>query len=281
MAISKAKQEVWQLLPVKNIDNARDLGGYRVKDGRIVRKGLLLRCAHLASATSADIKYLESLSIAVVADFRTEREKIDAADKVIPGARYVDLPMDASGTEAARATDKEKHIFAQRKRFDMRDIIMKASFDPKAQIIAANLYPTIINDPECVSRMAAFLRLVIESDGKPILFHCTQGKDRTGIASVLLLAALGADRDTILADFDMTNQIYADDIKLFTQRVLEAGGHEPEVQVVLSFIGANKANLIKTLDDIDARFGSLTNYLKGPMRLTDQDIEILRQHYLE
>ena len=277
---STNKTELWQLLPVKGIANARDLGGYRVGNGKYVRKGMLLRCAHLGEATDTDIEYLESLSISCVADFRTDREKIGVVDKIIPGARYVDLPMDASGAEAAKATDKEKHIFAERKRFDMRGLIMMAAFNKSAQQVARNLYPTIFYDPGCRSQMAAFLRLVIEADGKPLLFHCTQGKDRTGIASALLLAALGADRETILNDFDITNQIYADDIRMFTERVKEAGGQQPEIDVVNSFIGANKDNLIKALDMVDAEFGSLIGYLKGPMGLSDDDINLLKDRYL-
>ena len=51
------------LLPFKGILNARDLGGYVMKDGRKVREGLLLRAAHLADATDADLHYLAALSV--------------------------------------------------------------------------------------------------------------------------------------------------------------------------------------------------------------------------
>lgn len=129
-------------------------------------------------------------------------------------------------------------------------------------------------------QMAAFLRLVVDAGDVPILFHCTQGKDRTGIASALLLAALGADKDTIVHDFDVTNQIYARDVCKFTRRVRLFGGRDEEVAVVKSFIGANKENFIKALDSIEQQYGSLKAYLLGPMSLTEQDLQTLRSRYL-
>ena len=257
----KKKVEVWQLLPVRGIVNARDLGGYAIGSDKHVRKGMLIRSAHLAEATNADLAFLEGLNIAKIIDFRTEHEKQGVEDKVITGSEYVALPLDASGSEAAKAS-------------------MMAAFNEHAKKIAHNLYPTILTYPPCVRQMAAFLRLVVDAGDVSILFHCTQGKDRTGIASALLLAALGADRETIVDDFDVTNQIYANDVRKFTRRVRLFGGRDEEVAVVKSFIGANKENFIKALDAVEQQYGSLKAYLLGPMNLTEDDLNVLKERYL-
>ena len=276
----RKKVEVWQLLPVKGIVNARDMGGYSIGADMHVRKGMLLRSAHLAGATSADLAFLEGLGLAKVIDFRTEHEKQGVEDKVIRGAEYIELPLDASGSEAAKASDEERNVFTRHKRFDMKKVIMRAAFNDHAKKIAQNLYPTILTYPACMRQMAAFLRLVVDAGDVPILFHCTQGKDRTGIASALLLAALGADKETIVADFDVTNQIYARDVRKFTRRVRMVGGRADEVAVVKSFIGANTENFIRTLDAIEQEYGSLKAYLLGPMNLTESDLPLLRNRYL-
>lgn len=276
----KKKVEVWQLLPVRGIVNARDLGGYSIGEDKHVRKGMLIRSAHLAEATNADLAFLEGMKIAKVVDFRTEHEKQGVEDKVINGSEYIALPLDASGSEAAKASDEERSIFARRKRFDMKKVIMMAAFNDRAKAIAQNLYPTILTYPICMRQMAAFLRFVVDAGDVPILFHCTQGKDRTGIASALLLAALGADRETIVADFDVTNQIYEKDVRKFTRRVRLFGGRAEEVAVVKSFIGANTENFVKTLDMIDQEYGSLEGYLSGPMGLSEDDLRILKERYL-
>ena len=269
-----------QFLPVKGIVNARDLGGYTMLDGRIVQSGRLLRAAHLADATDEDIRNLERLPVTAVIDFRKEQEKVGKVDREVPGARYVSLPVDPSGNAMATATEEEKKKFSGQKKFDVRKVIVFAAFNKKAQAVAREMYPTLLLDPDCQRQFARFFRLVLETDHGAVLFHCTQGKDRTGIASALLLAALGADRETIVADFDATNRVYEKDVRKYSRRVKFWGGKEEEVGVVKAFLGCNTENFIKALDRIDQEFGSLQAYLKGPIGLTDADIQTLRERYL-
>ena len=269
-----------QFLPVKGIVNARDLGGYTMLDGRIVQSGRLLRAAHLADATDEDIRNLERLPVTAVIDFRKEQEKMGKVDREVPGARYVSLPVDPSGNAMATATEEEKKKFSGQKKFDVRKVIVFAAFNKKAQAVAREMYPTLLFDPDCQQQFARFFRLVLETENGAVLFHCTQGKDRTGIASALLLAALGADRETIVADFDATNRVYEKDVRKYSRRVKFWGGKEEEVGVVKAFLGCNTENFIKALDRIDQEFGSLQAYLKGPIGLTDADIQTLRERYL-
>ena len=268
-----------QFLPVKGIVNARDLGGYEVAGGRHVITGKLIRSAHLADATNADIAYLDSLSVALVVDFRQEIEKNGKTDRDIPGARYLALPIDASGNMAANATEEEKKKMSGKKKFDVKKVILFAAFNDKAKTIAREMYPTLLFNPECQQQFARFLRLVVETENGTVLYHCTQGKDRTGIASALLLAALGADRETIVADFDATNQVYEKDVKKYSRRVWLWGGKEEEIAVVKAFLGANTENFVKALDTIDQQYGSLEAYLKGPLGMKDEDFRLLRERY--
>ena len=269
-----------QFLPVKGIVNARDLGGYTMLDGRIVESGRLLRSAHLADATDEDIRNLERLPVTAIIDFRKEQEKVGKVDREVPGARYTSLPVDPSGNAMATATEEEKKKFSGQKKFDVKKVIVFAAFNKKAQAVAQEMYPTLLFDPDCQQQFARFFRLVLETENGAVLFHCTQGKDRTGIASALLLAALGADRETIVADFDATNRVYEKDVRKYSRRVKFWGGKEEEVGVVKAFLGCNTENFIKALDRIDQEFGSLQAYLKGPIGLTDADIQTLRERYL-
>lgn len=266
-----------QFLPVEGIVNARDLGGY---EGFQVKKGQLLRAAHLANATSRDLAYLEMLGVATVIDFRKQDEKTGHYDKAVPGATYVDLPIDASGRVGAEITDEEKKKYVGKKKFNVKRAILLAAFNEKAQIVAHQLYPNILFDPQCQKEMASFLRLVIERGDKPLLFHCTQGKDRTGVASALILAALGADRKIIVEDFDVTNKVYARDVARYTRLVKLFGGKEEEIGVVKALMGCNTENFVKALDTVEEKYGSLEGYLKGPMELADEDLSLLKSRYL-
>ena len=269
-----------QFLPVKGIVNARDLGGYTVQDGRTVKSGMLIRAAHLADAKASDIAYLESLPISAVIDFRKELEMPGKEDKEVPGARYVSLPIDASGNAMEKATEQEKKKFVSRNKFDIKKVIVPVAFNKKAQAMAREMYPTLLFTPECQEQFARFFRLVLETENGAVLYHCTQGKDRTGVASALLLAALGANRETIVADFDATNRVYDKDVRKYSRRVKFLGGKEEEIAVVKAFMGCNTENFVKALDRIDQQYGSLMAYLKGPIGLSDADIETLRARYL-
>jgi len=142
------------------------------------------------------------------------------------------------------------------------------------------MYPTMLFDPACQRQFAEFFRLVLETEKGAVLYHCTQGKDRTGIASALLMAALGASREAIVADFDATNRVYAKDVKKYSRRVRFLGGKDEELAVVKAILGCNTVNFILALDRMDREFGSIETYLKGPMGLTDDAIRTLRERYL-
>jgi len=270
-----------QFIPVNGIINARDLGGYIIQDGRRLRDGMLIRSAHLADATDEDLQYLLSIPISKVIDFRKDIEMNGKTDRMVPGAEYIRLEIDASGKIVSQATEDEKRLFTGHKQFDVKKFMVMAAFNSMAQRIAQEMYPNLFFDPECQEQFREFFRLILETEKGAILYHCTQGKDRTGAASALILAALGANRETIIADFDATNRVYEADVRRCCRNVRLMGGKEPELATVKSFLGANTENFIKVLDRIDREFGTMEAYLKGPIGLTDQDILTLRERYLE
>ena len=197
--------------------------------------------------------------------------------KTIPGARYVRLPVNSSGMDLTNEDAKE---LSRHKSFDVKKFIMIAAFNKRTQTIAREMYPTMVTDPACQRQFSTFLQMVVNADSA-ILFHCTQGKDRTGLAAAYLLSALGVDRDTVIKDFDATNAIYAKHVKRISRRIRFWGGKDEEIETVKAFIGANTENFIKALDLIDLRYGSMREYLLGPLGLTENDIQRLKDRYLE
>jgi len=283
MALSYSRTPVVQddqFLPVKGIINARDLGGYTGAGGRTVRTGKLIRAASLAEAKDADLAYFAGLPVREVIDFRQDYELKGKEDRMVPGAAYLRLPINSSAGINIEE-EKEAEKIRNRKHFDVRKVIMIAAFNERAQHLAEQLYPNMVLQPDCQKQFAAFLQRVVAAEDGAVLFHCTQGKDRTGLASAYILAALGVDRETIIADFDATNRVYEKDVQRLSRRVRFFGGKEKEVAVVRSFIGANTANFTKTLDLIDATYGSMANYLTGPLGLGQEDIATLHNKYLQ
>lgn len=261
----------------QGIVNMRDLSAYAVSDTTAIRHGRLLRAAHLADVTDGDLQQLAALPLTKVIDFRLEPEKQGRVDRLPEGAEYIALPIDASGNATAQATDSKQ---PSRKKFDIRKIIVMVAFNEQAQQVAKTMYHTLFFSPDCQAQYAQFFREVLATDSGALLFHCSQGKDRTGVAAALLLAALGADRETIVADFDATNAVYAADVRKYSRRVRLFGGGDEELAVVKAFIGVNTDSFVQELDRIDSQYGSLGNYLKGPIGLTDEDMNTLRNRYI-
>lgn len=260
-----------------NIVNARDLGGLVGAGGKKVRPFRLLRTAHLHDATEADIRRLQQeYNLAKIFDFRSLGEAQALPDLPVPGATHHLLPtIDLS---AERLTEQP---IPQETFLDLEAHIVNLSFYPEVQKMAANMYPSLIRSEYSQLQYAAFLRLIIEApeDGG-CLWHCFQGKDRTGWGTAFVLSALGVEREAIIADFDLSNDAYRELVTRLYAQIDEQGGSEPEKEVVLAFMGVSTPNFIRTLDLIDREFGGMNAYLHEQLMLSSDDIRLLRKRFL-
>ena len=148
--------------------------------------------------------------------------------------------------------------------------------------MAANMYPSLIRSEYSQLQYAAFLRLIIEApeDGG-VLWHCFQGKDRTGWGAAFLLFALGVDREAIIEDFDLSNEAYRSLVAHLNAQIDERGGGDAEKEVILAFMGVSTPNFIRTLDLIDREFGGMMSYLQEQLFLAPDDIHLLRKRFLQ
>lgn len=261
-------------LPLQGVPNVRDLGGYKTADGMTIKKRMLIRGASLATAEDVDLTLLADFHVAKVIDLRTDFEKKGKENKALPGTDCISIPI-----QPFDDGDAPEEI-TQNKSFDLSKLIMFAAFNEKAKVFAKKMYALLVVQPKCQKQFATFLREVINTPEGAIYFHCTQGKDRAGLAAAFLLSALGVDRETVIADFDKTNLVYAQDVQKFCSKVKLYGGGEDELAVVKSLIGANTENFINALDLINAKYGSMELYLRNVLGLTNTDFEILRKRYL-
>ena len=166
-----------QFLPVKSIVNARDLGGYTVKDGRVVRDGMLIRAAHLADASDKDIAYLAGIPVSKVVDFRRIEEKRGKEDLNVPGADNIVLPIDASGKAADQASKEEMKKVKRGKKFDVKKIIVYMAFNDKAKAVAREMYPTLFST--LTARLSSPSSSVTSSPPKAAPSSITALRERT------------------------------------------------------------------------------------------------------
>ena len=261
----------------ENIINARDLGGLRMRDGKVIRSGRLLRTGHLADATPGDVALLrDRYRLRRIFDFRSLGEATLQPDVEVPGARYVNLPT--LDTEAERMSGNAVPAETWR---NLPSHIVRLSFTDDFKHKARNLYPSLVNSEFSQLQYAAFFDMILNTEEGAVLWHCSQGKDRTGIGAAFLLSALGADRETIVRDFDRSNETYATLVNLLCREATVLGAGEEELDVIRAFMGVSTPNFCRTLDGIEQQYGSMEAYLKGPLALTREDLRCLRERYLE
>jgi len=260
-----------------HIDNARDLGGILGAGGRPIRPHRLLRTAHLHDASDNDVARLKAeYNLCRIFDFRSLGEFQVTPDREMEGVQHHLLP-----TIDMRAEQQTGKPIPDEAFHELDKHIVNYSFYPEVQVMARNMYPSLILSEFSQLQYAAFLRLVVEApeDGG-ILWHCAQGKDRTGWGAAFLMFALGVDRDTIIADFDESNIAYRPIVEKLNADVIARGGGAPELSVIQAFMGVSTPNFISTLDLIDQQFGGMINYLHTVLCLSHDDILTLRKRFL-
>ena len=263
----------------EEIENARDMGTLVMQDGQTVRTGMLVRSGCLAKATDSDVAVLkEKYHLTDVFDFRFEAEANAAPDRIIDGVSYTHLStLPKALIEGFSSSGRSDSVKMDKK--SMMETLMKYAFEPKAQTMARQLYPAIVTDSAAQQYYGEFLRGVSNAKGGA-LWHCSQGKDRAGWASAFLLAALGASRETIVEDFDLSNQSYARQAEALIAKIQGKDGSDGAVAFIRAMVGVSRENFEATLDLIDQRYGSLSGYIENQLGFSKEEQQQLKEKYL-
>ena len=266
-----------QLLGLEGVPNARELGGYVLPDGGIIRHGLLLRGGSLSNASARDKQRMcTDYKVSHVFDFRTDMELQIFPDPEIAGAKHTWLPtIDPEMEKLGTATLPGE---AYR---NLPVYLSAHASSPQVQEIARHIYTDMVVNEYTQLQYAAFLQSIINTNGGAVYWHCSQGKDRTGLGAAFLLAALGADRRLIVSDFDLSNAFYQNEVDALIEKIHGSGGGIEEEKVIRTFVGVNTDYFIDALDLIDKTYGSLEKYLSEQLCLTDDDRKILKERYIE
>ena len=263
----------------EEIENARDMGTLVMQDGQTVRTGMFVRSGCLAKATDSDVAVLkDKYHLTDVFDFRFEAEANAAPDRIIVGVSYTHLStLPKAFIEGFSSSGRSDSVKMDKK--SMMETLMKYAFEPKAQTMVRQLYPAIVTDSTAQHYYGEFLRGVLRAEGG-VLWHCSQGKDRAGWASAFLLAALGASRETIVEDFDLSNQSYARQAEALIAKIQGKDGSDGAVAFIRAMVGVSRENFEATLDLIDQRYGSLSGYIEKQLGFSKEEQQQLKEKYL-
>ncbi|MGI4739749.1 MAG: tyrosine-protein phosphatase [Janthinobacterium lividum] len=243
---------------LQGTSNFRDLGGYPAAGGKHVKWGHIYRSSDISKLTDSDLQALQSRHVALVCDLRGPQEVAQAPDRLPPGARRIELPAGSEKIDPRLLSGGAKTV--------NRDSLMRAVYT-NTSFFRAKYKPL-------------FDELLALPGEEALLFHCTAGKDRTGIGAALVLAALGVDRPTILKDYAATDVYWQAGREQSLQRMTQAGMSAETMAAYRPLLAANPAYLAGTFAAIDKQYGSLDKYLATEMGLTPQKLMVLRTKYL-
>ncbi len=248
------------VLPLQGQSNFRDLGGYTTADGRRIKPGLIYRSGELSNLTPGDYRTLSGLGLHTVYDLRTEGERTAAQTKWAagpvqtfvspkPGSPLAGLsPAGGAALTPAYARAVMLAFYRQ----------MPKAYAPEFSVIFRELL----------------------EDHAPLLLHCTAGKDRSGLASALILTALGVPRAEILSDYELSNR-YLDLADLQRAGVNSAFLTRLPPDVARVFLAADPAYLEAAFQAIDQQYGSVDAYLEHVLSVGPAQKAVLRSLYLQ
>ena len=260
-------------LQLKKLFNTRDLGGFFTDDGRKIKKGKLIRSGKLSKIPPQTVEALKNLGVNTVVDLRIFTEIEQAPDTLWEGVKYVHQPLLCTATPGI-TRDKSMRITMMK---EARRI--KSEFGTADNYMAAT-YRSILFNEEPKRHLTLVLREIIENEGC-VLWHCSGGKDRAGIVAMLVESLLGVSEEDILADFMASARFQRK--KFFWNRVaiytIPATSRFKKILLVM--MAAKPRFLLEPINEIKQKYGSVVNYCKQELGVTDVDIEKMKAKYLE
>ena len=247
-------------LMTKELYNARDLGGFPTRDGRTTRFGVFIRSEAPVGLPEEDLKYLEDYGVVASMDFRSTMEM---------EARPSDL--------------RERMTYYPRPLFNEAAIIGAKKPPMPKQLSWGEQYISMAEDSRDWARDV--LALAAECPGA-LLYHCTTGKDRTGLMTCYLLSIAGVQRADIAADY-CVSQVYLEPVyeKIRTGKMqlgpkAQHGEKMPMPKMDEAFFQTPASAMTTLIDDLTERYGGVTAYLRE-IGVPGETLEKIRAKFVE
>ncbi|MDR2085342.1 MAG: tyrosine-protein phosphatase [Bacteroidales bacterium] len=239
-----------RLLPMKGAHNFRDIGGIKTKDGKYVKWGKLFRSGELSKLIDNDKIYLDSIPIKTIVDFRdySEVKREPDALPALMEKRY-HFPL-APGNLAGNVTLKTESLTSS-----------------TAEKIMKEMYKELVSDDDCLNCYRQFFALIQNTNNLPLLYHCTAGKDRTGMATALIYLALGVELEDVLFDYLLSNEYLEE----------KYGDIKNENEFFRTLLEVTPDFLYETLEFTKKKYGSIDDFLTNVLNV---DIDKMKKIYL-
>lgn len=262
-------------IELQTVQNSRDLGGLSTMDGRHIKCGRILRTANMSRLNAHDIQVLRDYDLRLVLDFRTQTV-IDANPNVkLDGVEYIHIPI----VKDLNSRVTSKNDYESR---TMADILLTFSADFGGEGVAwmKDFYKNLYSSEYSLSQYKIFFDYLKNQTQGATIFHCTAGKDRTGVGAILLLSLLGVERDEIIKDYLETNKSVETDIKE-AENLGRARGYEEKIISDIAKINGVMREYAESVFQYIDTYPTPEAFFKDKMGIDKDYIAELRNNYLE
>lgn len=268
------KEPAARHIPMDGQSNFRDIGGYKTADGKTVKWGAIFRSGELPRLSDDDVKIIETLKIQTVVSFLNPTEiKARGEDRLPNHVQRIYLPIDVDLGQGASVEE----VMRARKTGDFSKI--PAEINP-------SIHRSLTRDSKAT--YAKLFRHLADPNNQPAAFHCSHGVHRTGTAAALLLSALGVSWETVREDYLLSNTYRKEEVAKRTEQLKQLNaknnGIAPEdvdMTNINAFYVLDGSYIDATLDEAIKEYGSIENYIREGMGITDDEIKNLRNTLLE
>ncbi|KAF8639798.1 hypothetical protein AX17_001057 [Amanita inopinata Kibby_2008] len=248
---------------IQGVINIRDLGSIpsATYPGKITKPKFIFRSAELSGTTEQGKTQLRELGITTVFDLRSDTEMLKYNSPIpnIDGVNIIRAPVFKTDDYSPETMAKRYQLYASGK----TEAFME-------------LYSQILDHGG--PALGAILRHVRDKPSEGCLFHCTAGKDRTGIIAAILLKLAGVDHDAIAHDYSLTRigrePARAMIMKRLSQEPIFARNNE----AALNMFTCRRETMMAFLDLLDSKYGGVECYVKCFVGLSDADIAKIREN---
>ena len=226
--------------------NFRDLGGYLAAEGKTTRWRKLYRSDNLAKLTKRDLERLENLNLKLIIDLRSKEEWVVKPNR---------LP-DCNGVRI-----KNIEIYDSNKSYNdlIKEILNGELGETDLKEDLLNIYSRAVSDYQ--NELSSFFNLLLDPANFPALILCNAGKDRTGVASALVLMALGVSQELILTDYMLSKVYLAPMIKRLIAKIRLLSLFRADIGQLENLLDTRVEYLMATFMAINQKFGSPESFL--------------------
>ncbi len=278
---NKTNKNAGAKIKFSKLENTRDLGGYITTENKTLKYKKLIRSGELYTASNSDIKILQKeYNLKLIIDFRTPFEEYDRPDPIINNCINILMPV------LMLPFSDDINVFAslEQKKDSLKEIIKNTKLlKEDLQMIFLDLYSKMVIEPISNRSYTIFFDKLANypiAEDESILWHCTSGKDRTGIGTALLLSLLGVDEETVIYDYMKTNMFDKNNVDSIVHEVLNITNDVSIAKKVETLFSVKEEYIITALNVMKKMCGSIDNYLYEILNITDDMRKEIKNKFL-